>query len=108
MRTVNSFIGSPIERLEDLRFLRGRGQYVDDLARPGTLHAAILRSSVAHGRIRAIGVDLSDPACIDTGSAWFWQLPDEEREEAFALEPEPLASAFIRGIERMDCSFTPC
>ncbi len=56
MRTVNSFIGSPIERLEDLRFLRGRGQYVDDLARPDTLHAAILRSSVAHGRIRAIGV----------------------------------------------------
>jgi aerobic carbon-monoxide dehydrogenase large subunit len=54
MRTVNAFIGSPIERLEDLRFLRGRGQYVDDLARDGMLHAAILRSSVAHGRIRAI------------------------------------------------------
>ena len=35
MRTVNSFIGSPIERLEDLRFLRGRGEYVDDLVRPG-------------------------------------------------------------------------
>jgi aerobic carbon-monoxide dehydrogenase large subunit len=54
MRTVNSFIGSPIERLEDLRFLRGRGQYVDDLARDGMLHAAVLRSSVAHGRIRRI------------------------------------------------------
>jgi aerobic carbon-monoxide dehydrogenase large subunit len=54
MRTVNSFIGSPIERLEDLRFLRGRGQYVGDLARPGMLHAAVLRSSVAHGRIRRI------------------------------------------------------
>ena len=54
MRTVNSFIGSPIERLEDLRFLRGRGEYVDDLARPGMLHAAILRSAVAHGRIRSI------------------------------------------------------
>jgi carbon-monoxide dehydrogenase large subunit len=54
MRTVNAFIGSPIERLEDLRFLRGRGEYVDDLARAGMLHAAILRSSVAHGRIRAI------------------------------------------------------
>jgi aerobic carbon-monoxide dehydrogenase large subunit len=50
----NSFIGSPIERREDLRFLRGRGQYVDDLARKDTLYAAILRSSVAHGRIRAI------------------------------------------------------
>ena len=56
MRTVNSLIGSPIERLEDLRFLRGRGQYVDDLARKDTLHAAILRSSVAHGRIRSIEV----------------------------------------------------
>src|SRR6516162_6601412 len=54
MRTVNSFIGSPIERLEDLRFLRGRGEYVDDLTRPGMLHAAILRSSHAHGRVRAI------------------------------------------------------
>ena len=50
----NSFIGSPIERLEDLRFLRGRGEYVDDLAREDVLHAAILRSSVAHGRIRSI------------------------------------------------------
>src|SRR3989442_14580384 len=50
----NSFIGSPIERREDLRFLRGRGEYVDDLARRNVLHAAILRSSVAHGRIRSI------------------------------------------------------
>ena len=56
MRTVNSLIGSPIERLEDLRFLRGRGQYVDDLARKDMLHAAVLRSSVAHGRIRSIAV----------------------------------------------------
>ena len=55
MRTVNSLV-SPIERLEDLRFLRGRGQYVDDLARRNMLHAAILRSSVAHGRIRSIDV----------------------------------------------------
>src|SRR5438309_11254157 len=54
MRTVNSFIGSPIERAEDLRFLRGRGEYVDDLSRADALHAAILRSSVAHGRIRSI------------------------------------------------------
>ena len=56
MRTVNSFIGSPIERLEDLRFLRGRGEYVDDLTRKDVLHAAILHSSVAHGRIRSTDV----------------------------------------------------
>jgi aerobic carbon-monoxide dehydrogenase large subunit len=56
MRTVNSLVGSPIERFEDLRFVRGRGQYVDDLARKDMLHAAILRSSVAHGRLRSIDV----------------------------------------------------
>jgi carbon-monoxide dehydrogenase large subunit len=56
MRTVNAFVGQPIERLEDFRFVRGRGQYVDDLARKDMLHAAILRSAVAHGRIRGIDV----------------------------------------------------
>ena len=53
-RATNAFIGSPIERLEDLRFLTGRGQYVDDLAGDSVLHAVILRSSVAHGLIRSI------------------------------------------------------
>jgi carbon-monoxide dehydrogenase large subunit len=54
MIRTNKYIGSPVERVEDLRFLKGRGEYVDDLARPGLLHAVILRSSVAHGRIRSI------------------------------------------------------
>src|SRR5688500_10117903 len=54
MRRVNTFIGSPVERVEDLRFLRGRGQYVDDLIRPDQLHAVIVRSPVAHGRIRTV------------------------------------------------------
>src|SRR5258708_18634760 len=53
-RPANAFVGSPIERIEDLRFLRGRGQYVDDLSAPGLLHAVVVRSSVAHGRIRRI------------------------------------------------------
>jgi carbon-monoxide dehydrogenase large subunit len=56
VRSVNRYIGSPVERTEDLRFLRGRGEYVGDLARDGLLHAAILRSPVAHGRIRALDV----------------------------------------------------
>jgi carbon-monoxide dehydrogenase large subunit len=55
-RTSNRPIGSPVERLEDLRFLRGRGQYVDDVPSPDALHAAILRSSVPHGRIGSIDV----------------------------------------------------
>ena len=40
----NTFIGTPMERREDLRFLRGRGEYVDDVAMPGLLYAVILRS----------------------------------------------------------------
>jgi aerobic carbon-monoxide dehydrogenase large subunit len=54
IRTSNRPIGSPVERLEDLRFLSGRGQFVDDVPSPGALHAVFLRSSVAHGRIRSI------------------------------------------------------
>jgi carbon-monoxide dehydrogenase large subunit len=38
-----------------LRFLRGRGEYVDDIRREGQLCAFILRSPIAHGRINAIG-----------------------------------------------------
>jgi aerobic carbon-monoxide dehydrogenase large subunit len=53
-RATNALIGSPIERIEDLRFLKGRGQYVDDLALEDMLHAVIVRSPRAHGRIRAI------------------------------------------------------
>jgi hypothetical protein len=31
----NTYVGAPVERVEDLRFLRGRGTYVDDLRRSG-------------------------------------------------------------------------
>ncbi|MBV8132225.1 MAG: xanthine dehydrogenase family protein molybdopterin-binding subunit [Alphaproteobacteria bacterium] len=51
---ANRYIGSPVERFEDRRFLRGKGTYVGDLSRPGLLYAAILRSPRAHGRIRSI------------------------------------------------------
>ena len=50
----NTFIGTPMERREDMRFLRGRGEYVDDVNIPGLLYAVILRSSVAHGRLVSI------------------------------------------------------
>ena len=50
----NVLIGSPIERVEDLRLLRGRGTYVADVNREGQLHAVICRSSVAHGLLRGI------------------------------------------------------
>jgi len=50
----NAYIGQEVERIEDFRFLTGRGTFVDDYEPAGVLHAAILRSSVAHGRIVSI------------------------------------------------------
>lgn len=56
MRATNRLIGSPLPRVEDLRFLRGRGEYIDDIRREGQLCAFILRSPIAHGRIKRIDV----------------------------------------------------
>ena len=50
----NVYVGQEIERTEDFRFLTGRGTFVDDYEPAGLLHAAILRSSVPHGRIAGI------------------------------------------------------
>ncbi|GAB3131261.1 aerobic carbon-monoxide dehydrogenase large subunit [Marisediminicola antarctica] len=43
-----------IQRKEDPRFVRGKGNYVDDIVLPGMLHGAILRSPVAHARLVSI------------------------------------------------------
>jgi len=51
---VRTLIGESVHRAEDFRFLKGAGSFVDDLKREGMLHAAVLRSPVAHGRIRGI------------------------------------------------------
>ena len=43
-----------LKRKEDPRFIRGQGNYVDDVVRPGMLHGAVLRSPMAHARIVSI------------------------------------------------------
>lgn len=49
-----SFVGQSIPRREDHRLLRGQGQYIADFTLPGMLHVALVRSSVAHARIKSI------------------------------------------------------
>ena len=49
-----AFIGKSIKRKEDLRFLVGKGTYIDDIELPRMLHAAILRSPYAHARIKEV------------------------------------------------------
>ncbi|HUT47767.1 MAG TPA: molybdopterin cofactor-binding domain-containing protein [Alphaproteobacteria bacterium] len=52
------YVGRPLEREEDLRLLRGRGRFADDIAAPPrTVHAAILRSPHAHATIDSIATD---------------------------------------------------
>src|SRR5918992_1006174 len=51
---VRTLIGEPVHRAEDFRFLRGAGSFIDDIKREAMLHAVVLRSPVAHGRIRSI------------------------------------------------------
>jgi len=47
-------IGASVRRKEDQRFLTGRGNYVDDINRPGQIYAHVLRSPHAHAAIRKI------------------------------------------------------
>src|ERR1017187_3539630 len=62
MTTVESPPANPLgfgrmKRKEDPRFVRGQGNFVDDLQLPGMLHGAVLRSTLPHARI--ISIDTS-------------------------------------------------
>lgn len=50
----NKFIGKSVKRIEDKRFITGKGRYTDDINLPGMTHAYILRSPYAHARIKSI------------------------------------------------------
>jgi 2-furoyl-CoA dehydrogenase large subunit len=59
----NTWIGRPVERLEDASLLTGRGRFLDDYDPvPGLMHAAIVRSPFAHARIQSI--DASSAAAM--------------------------------------------
>jgi aerobic carbon-monoxide dehydrogenase large subunit len=53
-RSRPSYIGARVARLEDDRLLTGRGRYIADIALPGMAEVAMVRSTLAHARIRAV------------------------------------------------------
>ena len=58
-RPMTRLIGKAVERVEDAALLTGRGRFADDMGeRPGTAHAAVLRSPYAHAEI--VSVDATD------------------------------------------------
>src|SRR5665647_1436450 len=48
------WVGQPLPRFEDLRLVRGAGQYSDDISQPNQAYAVFLRSPHAHARIGGI------------------------------------------------------
>src|SRR3954454_14963538 len=54
MTTAARYTGARVNRVEDARLLQGRGTFVDDITRPGMLHACFVRSPFARARLGAI------------------------------------------------------
>lgn len=48
------WVGQPVRRREDPRFLRGEARFVDDIVLPGMLHLAVVRSAVGHALLRDV------------------------------------------------------
>jgi carbon-monoxide dehydrogenase large subunit len=63
------YAGARVNRVEDSRLLTGRGTYVDDIARPGMLHACFVRSPMARAKI--LGVDATEALALEGVHAVF-------------------------------------
>src|SRR6202050_5025967 len=50
-------MGHSIKRKEDLRFIQGKGNYVDDVVLPGMVYGQLVRSPYAHARLKSINTE---------------------------------------------------
>jgi aerobic carbon-monoxide dehydrogenase large subunit len=83
-------VGARVKRSEDPRLLTGRGRYVDDVHLPAMLHAAFLRSPLAHARITRIDAsaarELPGVVAVYTGADMrAWVAPTTSGGKAFGL-----------------------
>jgi carbon-monoxide dehydrogenase large subunit len=53
---MTDVLGAPVKRVEDPRFITGKGRYLDDIKLQSMAHLAILRSPYAHANIRSVDV----------------------------------------------------
>jgi carbon-monoxide dehydrogenase large subunit len=69
------YVGQPLRRREDVRFLRGKGLFVDDVAPPGTAWCAFVRSPHGHARIRGVSTTVAGgmPGVLLTLTAEDWK-----------------------------------
>ena len=77
---MTTYRGQGMARMEDERLLRGGGTFVDDIQLDGMLHAAVLRSTEPHARIRSIDTAgaIASPgvAAVYTGADLDGVVPD--------------------------------
>ena len=88
---TQKYIGAPIRRKEDVRFLTGSARYIDDVKFPDMLHAAILRSPHAHARIT--GIDPSQALAIEGVHAVF-----TFKDIAYLAKPIPVRVFDLEGL----------
>src|SRR5258708_15360886 len=60
--TAIKYLGQPLRRREDFKFVTGKGRYTDDLKAPGMLHMAVLRSPHAHAIVRQVDLTAAKAA----------------------------------------------
>ncbi len=90
---MTTYTGQSIKRFEDHRLLMGQSSFVDDMTRPGMLHALIIRSPHGHARIRSIdaaaALALPGVAAVVTAQdiADIAQLPTRESADADEMHP---------------------
>jgi carbon-monoxide dehydrogenase large subunit len=60
--STETFVGSPVKRKEDLALLTGRTTWVDNMAPPGTLYMAVVRSPYPHARIKGVNLAAASAA----------------------------------------------
>src|ERR1700678_503679 len=83
------YTGASVKRSEDPRILTGAGRYVDDIKLPGMLHAAFVRSPLAHGRV--LSVDVSAAQALPGVVA---VLTGADLEAMTVPGPDPLMAVF--------------
>ena len=69
-----------LKRKEDARFIRGKGNYLDDIRLPGMVHGALLRSPYAHARI--VSIDTSRALAHPNVAAVRWAAEHEANARA--------------------------
>ena len=90
---VTRYAGSRVPRVEDTRLLTGRGTFVDDVQRPGMLHACFVRSPFARATINGVDATaaLELPGVIAVFTAADLNGDVRESWHAVARHPAPAA-----------------